>query len=140
MFQCPTRCSLTNQGQSVPLGFLCMLVIILCLPTSFPHHGKLKDPRDASATFMEKTRLARVDFLGALLLLVASTFLVAALEEAGQAFTWKSAFVITLLTVSGLTWFAFVFWERVLSLKAGPTEPVFPWRLMTSRVWIGMIL
>jgi len=74
------------------------------------------------------------------LLLVATTFLVAALEEAGQTYAWNSAFVIALLTISGISWVVFIFWERIITLKSKHIEPVFPWRLMKSRIWAGMIL
>ncbi|KAM0170784.1 hypothetical protein ACHAPC_011127 [Botrytis cinerea] len=82
----------------------------------------------------------RVDLLGAVILLVAIALLVAALEEAGQLYEWRSAFVVVLLTISGISWICFVFWERLVSLESQTAEPVFPWRLMTSRIWIGMIL
>lgn len=78
--------------------------------------------------------------MGAFLLVIATTFLVAALEEAGQTYAWKSAFTITLLTISGLTWIAFVVWEKIVTLSSSIAEPVFPWRLMTSRIWVGMTL
>ncbi|KAL8786452.1 MAG: hypothetical protein Q9213_002768 [Squamulea squamosa] len=62
------------------------------------------------------------------MLLTATTLLVAALQEAGTSFPWKSAFVITLLIVSGLIWPAFFFWERRVTLLDDAQEPVFPWR------------
>ena len=74
------------------------------------------------------------------MLLVATLFLVAALEEAGNRFEWRSAFVIVLLTVSGTTWIAFLVWERKVTLSRDSQEPVFPWRFIQSRIWMGMLL
>lgn len=84
--------------------------------------------------------MKRLDILGAALLLVATLLLVTALEEAGIRFPWKSPFVIILLTVSGLLWIVFLAWERKLTRAASVQEPVFPWRFVQSRVWVGMLL
>ena len=73
------------------------------------------------------------------MLLTATTFLVAALQEAGRSFPWKSAFVIAMLIVSGFTWPAFLLWERKVTLTEQEQEPIFPWRFIQSRVWAGML-
>jgi len=128
---------------NVPLGAWAAAVHFFCLPFDFPFQGQqtthFKTYKNVGQLFSRET-FGRVDFLGASLLFIATTLLVAALEEAGLSFAWKSAFVISLLTVSGLTWIAFVFWERIVTLRRNSTEPVFPWRLMTSRIWMGMTL
>jgi uncharacterized iron-regulated membrane protein len=74
------------------------------------------------------------------MLLIATLCLVAALEEAGIGYPWRSAFVITLLAISGILWVAFLLWERKVTLAATAREPVFPWRFVQSRVWLGMLL
>lgn len=84
--------------------------------------------------------MQRLDLFGAFLLLAATVLLVAALEAADVEYPWRSAFVITLLTVSGLSWVAFFLWERRTTLLARLREPVFPWRFVQSRVLMGMIL
>jgi len=121
-----------------------MIAIFIFLPRDFPYQGQaggtaLQSYHGFRALMTKETAL-RVDFFGAGLLLVATTFLVTALQEAGQDFAWNSAFVIVLLTVSGASWLIFVFWERINTMRSGLAEPVFPWRLMMSRVWLGMIL
>ena len=35
---------------------------------------------------------------------------------------------------------AFLLWERRVTPFDDPREPVFPWRFVQSRVWIGMLL
>ncbi|KAF5868834.1 putative efflux pump antibiotic resistance protein [Botrytis fragariae] len=126
---------------NVPAGALSALVIVLYLPAKFPNHERDEASKGFGFRSMFSTNVfKRVDLLGAVILLVAIALLVTALEEAGQLYDWKSAFVIALLTVSCISWVGFVFWERLVSLESQTAEPVFPWRLMTSRIWIGMIL
>lgn len=74
------------------------------------------------------------------MLLGATVFFVAALENAGSRYPWKSAFVISLLVISGILWITFLAWERKVTLAAKAREPVFPWRFVQSHVWVGMLL
>ncbi|KAF7914938.1 hypothetical protein BELL_0327g00030 [Botrytis elliptica] len=124
---------------NVPLGFLALAAFFFCLPASFPYQGQ--DSRYQRINlFSSKESFGKIDFVGATLLIIATTLLVAALQEAGGEFAWNSAFVITLLIISGVTWILFILWERRVTLSMTLTEPVFPWRLMKSRVWVGMTL
>ncbi|KAF1951580.1 MFS general substrate transporter [Byssothecium circinans] len=125
---------------NVPAAVPILLVIVLCIPRNFPNHGNPHAPRRTFKTLMSKQNIARVDFLGGILLIVATLALVAALEEAGLDYGWKSAFVIVLLCVSAVLWVIFVFWERRVTLSRSVTEPVFPWRFFTSRIWLGMTI
>lgn len=110
------------------------------MPNGFPHHGKHRRDRPTSNRVISTALIQRVDLFGAALLLIATLLLVAALEEADVEYPWKSAFVITLLTISGLGWIAFLLWERRITLQARLREPVFPWRFVQNRVLIGMLL
>lgn len=125
---------------NVPAAVLAGVLIIVCVPNHFPHHGKSGNSRSNFKRAFSKATLQRVDFLGAFMLLIATLFFVAALEEAGNDYPWRSTFVITLLTISGIFWIAFLFWERRVTLKNKLQEPVFPWRFVQSRIWIGMLL
>ncbi|TGO32417.1 hypothetical protein BHYA_0319g00010 [Botrytis hyacinthi] len=125
---------------NVPAGALSALAIVLYLPAKFPNHELGEKSKGFGFSSLFSTNIfKRIDLLGAVILLVATALLVIALEEAGQLYDWKSAFVIALLTVSCIFWVCFVFWERLASSESQTAEPVFPWRLMTSRIWIGMI-
>ena len=68
-----------------------------------PYHGpeglKSRTARKSTSTLT----LGRVDILSTIVLLGATLLIVAAFEEAGNKYPWKSPFVITLLTVSGNT-------------------------------------
>ncbi|KAH8685445.1 MFS multidrug transporter-like protein [Tricladium varicosporioides] len=122
---------------NVPLGVLAGIALLICLPNNFPYHGQTGQYRQTAALPSKET-FRRVDFLGAALLLIATTLLVAPLEEAGQKYAWKSSFVVVCLVISGCSWLVFVFWEYRVTQNQRSVEPVFPWRLMTSRTWMGM--
>lgn len=74
------------------------------------------------------------------MLLGATLLLVAAFEEAGSDYPWRSSFVITFILISGLMWFCFLAWERRVTLAQKEMEPVLPWRFIQSRIWVGMLL
>lgn len=82
----------------------------------------------------------RVDTLGAFLVLAASVLLVFALEEGGSRYAWNSAAVISSLTLSCVAWVGFVVWEVWLERSNAVQEPIFPMRLLKSRVLSGMML
>jgi len=82
----------------------------------------------------------KLDFAGAALLLLATLSLVAGFEEADARFPWKSAYVITLLTISGFLWIAFSLWERHVSKNGRTIEPVFPWRFVRNRAMMSLLL
>lgn len=80
--------------------------------------------------------LRNVDFLGAILLLAASTLLVFALQEAGgAAYAWNSAVIISTLVLSSFCWVAFLGWISWLSLSARtfPMRAIFPVNIALTR-------
>ncbi|KAI4189457.1 MAG: hypothetical protein LQ348_003790 [Seirophora lacunosa] len=108
------------------VGAVAALIIIVCIPNGFPNQLRSDSEKSESARTNLNVLLGRVDVLGTAMLLVATTLLVAALQEAGTAFSWKSAFVIILLTISGLIWPAFLIWDRRVTLIGKEREPIFP--------------
>ncbi|KAF2681632.1 MFS general substrate transporter [Lentithecium fluviatile CBS 122367] len=88
------------------------------------------------------SNIARVPFISCTLPLLATLSLVAAVAEPGLSFQWRSAFVISLLVVSGILWVSFLLWERLATAnKTGTSpEPVVPWRFAANRVWLGMLM
>ncbi|KAL5041369.1 hypothetical protein BDW71DRAFT_217899 [Aspergillus fruticulosus] len=127
---------------NVPPAALAGVVLAFALPAGFPHHyERQQQPTNTSLRrdFLWQT-IRRLDILGSSMLLVATTLLVTALEEANQDYQWRSAFTITLFAVSGLTWVVFLAWERRVTLYSKHVEPVFPWRFIQKRVWVGMLL
>ena len=82
--------------------------------------------------------LRRIDIIGCLLLLSASTLLVAGLEEATIQ-PWSSPSVVTLIAISTTVWPCFIAWEWQATRWDGIMEPVFPTRFVQSRVILGLL-
>lgn len=89
---------------------------------------------------LSKGTLQRIDAPGAILLLCATLSLTAGFEEADSRFPWRSAYVIALLSVSGVLWILLFIWEQHVTLHSKVREPILPWRFMKNRVMIGLML
>lgn len=110
------------------------------MPNGFPLRQQVSaKPRSNHSPFSRAT-FDRVDVPGCVLLLLAVLSLTAGFEEAEVLFPWKSAYVITLLVVSGFLWIALGAWERRVTQKDGPREAVLPWRFFTNRIMVGILL
>lgn len=99
-------------------------------------------PSDKSKTTFTLTALSNVDFLGALLLLAASTLLVFALQEAGSyAFAWDDAAIVASLVLSVVCFILFLGWQYWLVKYSGnPHRVVFPISLLANRVIAAAIV
>ncbi|KAI0835189.1 MFS multidrug transporter-like protein [Hypoxylon sp. FL0890] len=124
----------------VPFAAVCLAFIILGMPKDFPYQGR---PNQLQHNFNYRTfksTLGRLDIQGALLLLFAVVSLTAGFEEADSRFPWSSAYVITLLTLSGVFWLLLLVWERHVTNKSSIREPVLTWRFFTNRHMMGVLL
>lgn len=139
-YSSPSRLLTLEPFSSVPAAAIAAIIIELAMPNGFPYQGKPREQRPNSRRIFSKDVLQRLDILGAALLLIATLFLVATLEEADVDFPWRSAFVILLLVISGFAWVAFSLWERCTTQHATSREPVFPWCFANNRVLVGMLL
>lgn len=109
------------------------------MPRDFPFQGQESYDLRLSHTSAKST-VGRLDIVGAILLLFAVTLLTAGFEEAGSLFPWDSAYVITLLVISALSWVLLIIWERRVTLKNSILEPILPWRFFTQRSIGGILL
>ncbi|KAH7070078.1 major facilitator superfamily domain-containing protein, partial [Paraphoma chrysanthemicola] len=125
---------------NVPIAAPALAILILAVPPNFPRHGQPGVQQRTFKTLLTTETRGRLDFLGAALLLLATLSLTAAFEEAGSQFAWKSAYVITLLVVSGVLWTALLLRERILTLRASVMEPVLPWRFFKNRAMLSLLL
>ncbi|KAH7128161.1 MFS multidrug transporter-like protein [Dendryphion nanum] len=125
---------------NVPAAAPALALAIFALPGNFPYHGQVNQPKRTFKSLMTRRKMEKLDFIGAILLLLASLSLTAAFEEAGLQFPWNSAYVITLLTVSGFLWIVLLLWERRITPERSPVEPVLPWRFMTNRAMLSLLL
>ncbi|KAF2649123.1 MFS general substrate transporter [Lophiostoma macrostomum CBS 122681] len=127
---------------NVPAMVPALAITLFALPTGFPHHDRLSTSRPSLSTFLARSKAAksRIDILGTTLLLLATVSLAAGFEEAGKRFSWRSAYVISLLTISGILWIALLIWEWYTSQKDTTIEPVLPWRFFKNRAMVSLLL
>lgn len=125
---------------SVPAGFVTLVLLYLSLPKNFPYQGQ---PFYVAPTFRQKiskASLARLDLSGAFLLLGATLLLVTVLLEAPNEFSWHSKTAIALFVLSGVLGLVFLVNERMVSNESWSPEPIFPWRFLFNRAWIGTLI
>ncbi|KAI3010430.1 hypothetical protein CBS147346_1643 [Aspergillus niger] len=127
---------------NVPAGALSWGLIFIALPTGFPYSSRPRDPELLPSKLLTRqgVMLRRVDFLGAFLVLSASVFLVAALQEGNYDFGWDSSAVIIFFVLAGISVPLFVLWQLLLSRRDSNCQPILPWRLLTNRVFMGTVL
>jgi hypothetical protein len=83
--------------------------------------------------------LKRIDSLGTLGLLAGTVLLVTAVEEAAVGHPWGSTQVAALLAIAIVSWILFLAWEWYVTKQDSIREPVFPWRFLQNRVWLGLL-
>lgn len=125
---------------SVPAALPALVFAVTAIPRGFPYHKHANLKHRSLSVMLKPETLKRIDIVGAILLLLATLSLTAGFEEAGARFAWRSAYVITLLTVSALLWILLLFWERHVTENSQIIEPVLPWRFAKNRVMIGLLL
>lgn len=119
---------------SVPIGTIAFVMAFVSIPWRFPY-------QDSTATQKRgKVTLGRVDIPGTVLLILATLGMTAGFEEAGSKFPWKSAYVISMITISGILWIVLVSWERYVTSSNKIREPVLPWRFFVNRQMLGLLL
>ena len=80
---------------------------------------------DLGEKFIEKEKLRRIDVIGGLLSLAWPILLIFALEEGGQAYSWKSSVIIGTLVGSGVGIIIFGIYEHCVQQQA-KQEPMLP--------------
>ncbi|KAI1121538.1 major facilitator superfamily domain-containing protein [Nemania abortiva] len=125
---------------NVPIALPALIIAIYALPKDFPYHGQPDRQPKSFKSLFSKLTLHRIDIPGTVLILFATLALTAGFEEADKQFPWRSAYVITLLTASGLLWIVLILWERHVTLSSKIREPVLPWRFFKNREMMGILL
>ena len=142
----PTKCAMESYllimdpGFSVPIGCVALILLVTAMPKRLQTEpAASEDVRPFWHGFAPDI-LKRIDFLGALLLLGACLLLVTVLQQATAGISFTARNVLPLLILSGVMWIAFFVWQWYAATQVDPLEPVLPWRLLTNRVFLGMIL
>ncbi|PIG69496.1 efflux pump antibiotic resistance protein [Aspergillus arachidicola] len=127
---------------NVPAGAFSWILLLIVLPANFPNAPSTQTASSQykGAGMKIKTFFRRADTLGALALLTASSFTIAALQEGNFDYAWSSGLVISFLVISGIFWIAFLLWEWFISKKDLDIYAMFPWRLAGNRIFLGAAL
>jgi len=123
---------------NLPGGALALIISMFALPNRFPRHCEPRSEKKSSFWSFETTLFQKIDFLGAILLLAASVLLVAMLEE-GEVRSLSRAGLIIAYVVAAVLFALFLLWERYASRPSSTIEPMFPWRLVPNRIWMGVL-
>ena len=113
-----------------------LAVVLLTWPSPKPPPGYTK-----STMFL--ALLGHVDFTGALLLLMATTFLIFAMEEGGAGqYPWDSAAIIGTFSASGVCFLGLAAWITLLTKKGSTIliTPIIPIRILKHRILTSAIL
>ena len=89
---------------------------------------------------MSSQQLKRVDILGAVLLLGISVLVVTALQQGADGKSFRAPSVLALILMSGIFIVAFLLWQWFVTTKRQNPQPILPWRIITNRICVGMIL
>lgn len=116
------------------------MLAIFAMPNEFPYDQSPSKDQGKGRLSTLRTALQSLDIVGSVLLCLASIAFAAGFSEASSRFAWNSAYVITLITSSGLLWIALLLWERHISFRNTLRQPVLPWQFLTTRVVCGMLL
>jgi len=110
---------------NLPISALCFVIIFvfLRLPTE-TFWGTLKSSGDVKWT----TKLRRIDYLGTLLLIIATSGILLATSWGGGMYAWKSPMIIALYSSSGFVLLLFIAVEIWVA-----ADPIMPPRLFKVR-------
>ena len=114
-------------------------LIAFAMPNNFPDVRRQGHWTGLRAK-LSRASLARLDVVGAALLLVSTVLLVFAFEEGGSRYGWASAGILSSLVIGAAVFVAFVGWEKFVGRGGSAPEPVFPLRLMRSRIFAALIM
>jgi hypothetical protein len=116
---------------SVPFGVIAIGFLLVWWPDKGCHRLSWRNA------------LAKIDFIGNVLLIAASAMLVYAMQQAGSLVDdWRDPEIVVTLTFSGLSWVSLCLWEIVLGtrLQQLRIEPIFPIRLALKKAYISGLL
>ncbi|KAB5513119.1 drug resistance transporter EmrB/QacA subfamily [Coniochaeta sp. 2T2.1] len=125
---------------NAPTGAIATALIAFILPAHFPYKPTAATAASRWHDKFTFKSLARLDLLGAFLLLASSILLVFGFEEAGARYPWGSAAVLSTLILGAVLLIAFVFWEKIVAHERFAQDPVFPLRLIKDRRFVGMAI
>lgn len=119
-----------NMSNSVPVGVTTVVALYLAWPP------------EARARQTGWHTIRRIDFIGNIAVVSASSLLVFCLQEAGAyTYAWDSPAIVVSLSIASLSWVIFFTWEAYLDFRPfSPIEPILPMRLFFRRVYASCVM
>ena len=124
---------------SIPICAISLALLSVLLQTKFPNQHRTPKIQTTSGQTWLGVSIRRIDILGTTLLLAACVLIVTAMQQAAEGYSFASRLVLPMLICAGVSLIAFLVWQRYINKRTLP-ESVFPWQLLTSRIYMGMIL
>ncbi|KAJ3579323.1 hypothetical protein NPX13_g1242 [Xylaria arbuscula] len=123
---------------SVPIGVTASAILLIGMPRKLQLEpaSRFEGPQARSQIL---SRLKRLDFPGAVMLVAASVFLMTALQLAAEGYSFRSPRVLILLILSPVSLVAFATWQWVIARNVYDSDPVLPWNLLTNRVFMAAV-
>lgn len=125
---------------SCPPGVICVGILMFAVPNNFPYHGVPSHEASTSRQAFSTKQLNQLDLIGTALLLGASVLLVTGLQQAGGRYPWNSPFIISCLVLCAVLWLCFFAWSKHTANQDSIRASVFPWRMVQSRIRLGMLM
>ncbi|KAH8896854.1 drug resistance transporter [Thozetella sp. PMI_491] len=123
---------------NVPCAGVSGLTLLLYIPHDFPYQGLA--PGHVLKEQSKQTGLRNLDVTGSFLMAAAVILLITGLNQAASLLSWTDSTVLGPICSSAVAWVAFVISQWHVSRPGSRIDPVFPWRLMTNRVMMGLLL
>lgn len=109
---------------NVPIGAFAMALAFMSIPNGYPNHNEPVTSNYRCANSSEL--MGRVDFVGSLLLLLATRAFTCAFQEVNSQFTLHSAYFITLVIASAMLTAALLFWNIESTTPTASESPSLP--------------
>lgn len=111
---------------------LCLVLLYFAIPGRFPFKNKEEAPKISGAA------LKKIDTLGAVLMLAATTLFLTALEESGTGIPWSNPIVLAPLVSGIVLYVSLIAWSKLQTLRSSSQEPLLPWHILTDRFCLGL--
>ncbi|ORY08586.1 major facilitator superfamily domain-containing protein [Clohesyomyces aquaticus] len=119
---------------NVPITAVAIILLFFAIPSHFPY------ARPRRTVGFSVAALKRLDIPGTFLILACSTLFITAIQEGGMGHAWSSALVLGTLISSVCLWGALLWWSRYQATHPSKREPTLPWRILTNRVAMGVLM
>ncbi|PVH93387.1 MFS general substrate transporter [Periconia macrospinosa] len=123
---------------NIPIITVASALLVVVFPNRLAN-----EPAASTASALQAPKpsaLRRVDIIGGLFLLGLCLMLTTGLQQAALGIPWSSSYVLPLLIAAAFFFIMLLLWSWYVTMKRTWPEPLFPWRFVTNRISLGMML